>query len=223
MKIQKGPTKHQIKSEATRNALLKAAETIFARDGYERAQIDEIAKKSGRTRGAVYAQYKTKEQLFFAVQERRFEVAREGISALFSKIDPSDFHARWEAIQKYFSRSSDDLGSILDLELKLYGLRHPESMQEWQTRYKGLFSDKDFSKSLGLTQKAGRSKLESRINALAGIKSGLVLSSKFLPTELPVKEVRQILEEVFESLFHQDELPAANRGRGPKSAHTARR
>lgn len=204
----KSPTKHQIKSEATRNALLEAAEAIFARDGYERAQIDEIAKESGRTRGAVYAQYKTKEQLFFAVQERRIECAAEYTRKLHSQAGTDDFHARWETIRAAFAGFEDDQSEILDIELKLYGLRHPEAMKEWQERYNRLFSVSEFTKFLGLTQKPGRSKLESRVTALTAVKSGLILSMKFLPEQLPSKEVRLILQELFEGLFHEDEISA---------------
>jgi AcrR family transcriptional regulator len=93
MKRPKPPTKNQLKSEATRTALLQAAEAIFERDGFERAQIDEIAKKSGRTRVAVYAQYKTKEQLFFALQEHRIESAIHDVEAAISAIDERDFQA----------------------------------------------------------------------------------------------------------------------------------
>src|SRR5260370_26621861 len=119
-------TKHQAKSAATRAALLQAATTIFARDGYERAQIDEIAQASGRTRGAVYAQYKTKEQVFFAVQERRVERATQYIHELLVKVDPNDFHARWETIRSAFAGLRDGNTEILDLELKLYEFRHPQ-------------------------------------------------------------------------------------------------
>ena len=181
VKEAKGPSKHQIRSEATRTALLKAAEDIFARDGYERAQIDEIAKISGRTRGAVYAQYKTKEQLFFAVQERRIRVATKNIESRFAKMQLDDFHGRWEAIREYFSGLQDEKGSILDLELKLYALRHPESMADWQERYRKLFPAEHFGAALGLVQQAGRSKVESRIESLGGLKGGLVVTMKFTP------------------------------------------
>ncbi len=208
MKESKALTKHQIKSEATRSALLEAAEAIFARDGYERAQIDEIAKESGRTRGAVYNQYKTKEQLFFAVQERRIEGAIRYTRELHSRAESDGFHARWKAIRGTFSGFQDDQSEILDLELKLYGLRHPEAVKEWQERYRRLFSVSEFTKYLGLTQKPGRSRLDSRVTALAAIKSGLILSMKFLPDQLPPKEVRLILQELFEGLFREDEIPS---------------
>ena len=218
MKNTKAPTKHQLKSEATRTALLKAAGTIFARDGYERAQIDEIAKESGRTRGAVYAQYKTKEQLFFAVQEHRIEVATQDINTAFSKVDGDDYHGRWEIIRKYFSGLQDEQSALLDLELKLYGLRHPEAVKTWRERYNKLFPVTSFSESLGLIQKPGRSKLESRVTALSALKGGLLLSMEFLPEQLPPKDVKLILQEVFEGLFHEDEVPQPSSKPKPKKA-----
>ena len=209
-------TKHQAKSDATRTALLQAATTIFARDGYDRAQIDEIAQASGRTRGAVYAQYKTKEQLFFAVQERRIERATQYINELLEKVDPNDFHARWKTIRSAFAALRDGNTEILDLELKLYGLRNPDAIKEWQDKYKRLFSINQFTEFLGLVQKPGRSKLQGRVTALVAIKSGLILAMRFLPEQLPRGEVTKILEEVFEGLFHEDEVvPASSKKARP--------
>lgn len=223
MKRAKAPTKHQIKSEATRNALLKAAEEIFARDGYEGAQIDEIAKESGRTRGAVYAQYKTKEQLFFAVQERRIQSAVLFYSQLSAKTDPNDFHARWETVRDTFAGFQDDQSEILELELKLYGLRHPEALKKWQERYTALFSVSDFTRFLSLVRKPGRSSLESRFFALAALKSGLILSMKFLPEFLPRREVTLILREVFEGLFPENEVQASAKTVEKKESHQKKR
>ena len=59
--------KHQQKSEATRRKLIDAALRIFARDGFEAARLEDIAKESGHTRGAFYANFDTKEDLFLAL------------------------------------------------------------------------------------------------------------------------------------------------------------
>src|SRR5580658_7083649 len=63
-------TKHQQRTEATRRALLDAAKRIFARDGFEAARIEDIAGATGHTRGAFYAHFNTKEDLFFALFEQ---------------------------------------------------------------------------------------------------------------------------------------------------------
>jgi AcrR family transcriptional regulator len=211
--------KHQMKSEATRTALLQAAEAIFARDGFERAQIDEIAKESGRTRGAVYAQYKTKEQLFFALQEQRIEAAMNEFESLTAAIEKDDYKARLDMLKEYYSGLQDAHAAILDLELKLYALRHPESMVEWSERYRRIIPADKFAKNFGLKQEPGRSQVKSRVLALAALKSGLILATYFQPDQLGPKETKLLLSEVFEGLFPTKliaEQPAKRAGRKPK-------
>lgn len=62
---------------ATRAALLRAAHTIFAEQGYEAAATEDIVKRAKVTRGALYYHFEDKRALFEAVFE---EVAR-GIAA----------------------------------------------------------------------------------------------------------------------------------------------
>ncbi len=49
--------------------MIRAAEKIFARDGFEAAKLEEIAAEAGYTRGAFYANFDSKEDLFFALLE----------------------------------------------------------------------------------------------------------------------------------------------------------
>ena len=58
------------RTEATRRKLLEAAEQIFARDGYEAARLEDIAAPAGYTRGAFYANFESKEDIFFALLEQ---------------------------------------------------------------------------------------------------------------------------------------------------------
>jgi AcrR family transcriptional regulator len=52
---------------STRAALLKAARTIFAEQGYEAAATEEIVRRAKVTRGALYYHFKDKRALFDAV------------------------------------------------------------------------------------------------------------------------------------------------------------
>src|SRR5581483_3713182 len=75
--------KHQQRTAATRHALLQSARRIFARDGFEACRIEDIAAATGHTRGAFYAHFPTKEDLFFAIFEqevgRRVEQIRQTV------------------------------------------------------------------------------------------------------------------------------------------------
>ncbi len=63
------PSRQRARTEATRRKLLEAAENIFARDGFEAARLEDIAASAGYTRGAFYANFDGKEDIFFALLE----------------------------------------------------------------------------------------------------------------------------------------------------------
>ena len=57
----------------TRTALLDAAERLFIAQGFHATSLDAVAAEAGYTKGAVYSNFASKEDLFFAVYERRVE------------------------------------------------------------------------------------------------------------------------------------------------------
>jgi AcrR family transcriptional regulator len=58
------------RSASTRAKLIRAARTLFARRGYTGVGTEEIARRAGVTRGALYHQFPAKEDLFLAVYEQ---------------------------------------------------------------------------------------------------------------------------------------------------------
>jgi AcrR family transcriptional regulator len=57
------------RSASTRAKLIRAARPLFARRGYAGVGTEEIVRRAGVTRGALYHQFATKEELFLAVYE----------------------------------------------------------------------------------------------------------------------------------------------------------
>ena len=218
MKTSKAPTKHQLKSEATRTALLAAAEVIFARDGYERAQIDEIAKVSGRTRGAVYSQYKTKEQLFFALQEHRINTGEKEIKTAVAK-HPGSAVERLAALKDYYADLRDADTAVLDIELKLYAIRNSVFQEEWCEHYARMYvtDTKLFTEAFALSDEPGRSHIRSRLLSLTALKSALILAMRFMPEEFTKKETKLLLKEIFDGLFPASNLSTMSPNRSRSS------
>jgi AcrR family transcriptional regulator len=61
--------KHAVKSKATRDRLVAVARELFAQRGYAAVGTEEIVRAAGVTRGALYHQFRDKEDLFAAVFE----------------------------------------------------------------------------------------------------------------------------------------------------------
>src|ERR671930_1297178 len=60
------------KQAHTRMCLMRAAAKVFAKRGLQQASIDEVAEEAGYTKGAFYANFKNKEELFLAMLDERF-------------------------------------------------------------------------------------------------------------------------------------------------------
>src|SRR3954451_12017794 len=55
------------KRERTRAALLEAARTLIREKGYERTTLAKVAKRAGMTTGAIYGNFKNRDELFIAL------------------------------------------------------------------------------------------------------------------------------------------------------------
>ncbi|HEY1841586.1 MAG TPA: TetR/AcrR family transcriptional regulator [Mycobacterium sp.] len=57
-----------------RDRILDAAATVFAAHGFAGATIDAIGQAAGFTKGAVYSNFESKDELFLALLDREFEL-----------------------------------------------------------------------------------------------------------------------------------------------------
>ena len=74
-------TKHDLRSEATRQQLVTAARALFGARGYAGVGTEEIVRAAGVTRGALYHQFRDKADLYAAVAEEVEAEIAERIAA----------------------------------------------------------------------------------------------------------------------------------------------
>jgi AcrR family transcriptional regulator len=197
--------KPQARTIVTKAKLLDAAQALFAEQGFEKTQLDEVAARAGYSRGAIYAHYSSKEELFLELMEHRvhtkFATIREKIGNEPDVSERPAIFKRWIS-----SQVCDPSWGTLTLEFKLYAIRRPELREKLLHLYESLFehAGKDFVEVLfgrGLS-KATRTLLERRLAMMSGALSGLVLESHFRPALLPPRHLQQLTEEMFDALIH---------------------
>ncbi|HSO94909.1 MAG TPA: TetR/AcrR family transcriptional regulator [Acidimicrobiia bacterium] len=116
----------------TRQHLLDAAAVVFAKNGFHGSTLDEVAATAGFTKGAVYSNFKSKDDLFLALLDER--INRE--FAVFSDVleqgrledQGADQLPRVrELLHGLEGMSGGDTWTTLYLEFVLYARHNPEA------------------------------------------------------------------------------------------------
>jgi AcrR family transcriptional regulator len=116
----------------TRRYLLDAAALVFARDGFQGATLDEVAKTAGFTKGAVYSNFKSKDDLFLALQqdwsERELAVLDQFLADNAHEPDAQLSQVRELLHSAMFSWH--DTWNALYMEFVVYARHKPELLAE---------------------------------------------------------------------------------------------
>src|SRR5580698_1341608 len=124
VKREHGPLQRQHRGIVTRSELIRCARHIFARDGFEHARIEDIALRARKTRGAFYDNFKDKEDVFLAIFEE--DLARDLTELGPLLLALPTIQERMEALAQYLAHLSKDVERmLLNVEFKLYAVRHP--------------------------------------------------------------------------------------------------
>ena len=193
--------KHQQRTAATRRKLLAAALRVFARDGFEAARIEDIAAEAGHTRGAFYANFDTKEDLFFALLEKH---AGERLLRLHRRLEEGDGVADRMRILRvfYLERATDRTSMLLTLEFKLFALRHPKMRARLAAAHRRIRAGLKYdalAKLLPSHQKDERHELDKVL--LDVILSGVVLEHAYDPKRISAKQTVETLGRAFDLLI----------------------
>ena len=136
------------KKAQTRQRLLDAAATVFARRGIVAASLDEIAEEAGLTKGAVYSNFDGKDDLVDSLLHERLDTRLGRIAELVDPEGSVEQHA--EQAEELFMRIFEEEREmyLLGLEFAVHRARNPDvaarhkgdrelqdSMAEFMQRY----------------------------------------------------------------------------------------
>lgn len=201
--------KHEQRTRETRQLLLQAAETIFVRDGYEGAELGEIAALAGRTKGAIYAHFKSKEDIFLALIEDHTVRYRAEMLEMLAK--SRSVAGNMVALRQFMmKRAEDEAWALLLLEFKLFTIRHPESKKRLQSLYQDVMGNRNqearYVEFLGPTGK-GKKAISRTVaaHAMQPLLSGLLLESKLDPELFGPEAVKKVASRIFDALLDDEE------------------
>jgi AcrR family transcriptional regulator len=122
----------------TRACLMRSAARVFARRGLQQASIDEVAEDAGFTKGAFYANFKNKEELFLAMLDERFAKRIEEVEAVVAGEGSAVEKAR--RYGDVFARTlrADSEWERLSFEFSAYAMRDEQFREELVTRLRAM-------------------------------------------------------------------------------------
>jgi AcrR family transcriptional regulator len=122
----------------TRSQLLEAAGKVFADRGLERATVDEVAGEAGYTKGAFYANFKSKEDLFLTMLDERFGKRLQEIDRVLESGASVQDQARQAGQDFTDYLRTDPEWSRLFFEFAVQAMRDEEFRQELVTRHRAI-------------------------------------------------------------------------------------
>jgi AcrR family transcriptional regulator len=201
-KSAKPASRQKARAKATRSKLLEAAERIFARDGFEAARLEDIASAAGYTRGAFYANFESKEDIFFILLEHWIGGRIEEVNSLLRQHDTPA--KRLRALREHYAQLAKNRGlALLSLEFKLFAIRHPDAQARLRTRQRKLRACggeilsrvmKELGRSIPISPSAAAAGLGALSNAL-------LLEHLVDPNSLPGEASSYILGAFFDAVI----------------------
>jgi AcrR family transcriptional regulator len=200
------PSRQQARTDATRRKLLEAAEKIFARDGFEAARLEDIAALAGYTRGAFYANFQSKEDIFFALLERWVGQRVSEVNALIAQQQETPAKLLRALREHYVQKTQDRRLSLMTLEFKMFAIRHPEAHARLRARQRRIReSAADLLRRI--TRLTGRTLPVSFPAAAAGFggfSSALALEHIVDPSMVSEQDTRDLLGVFFDAMLGTD-------------------
>lgn len=119
------PLTPERRRQMTREHLLRAAAQVLAERGFHGASLDEVAAAAGFSKGAVYSNFRNKEDLFLAVLAWRYAEEMQALHDTLGSQEPSESRlSEFVDLVRGQEDSAGGWGRLYE-EFHLYALRNP--------------------------------------------------------------------------------------------------
>ncbi len=101
-------------------AVLEAATAVFARSGFQRARMEDVAQQAGVSKGTLYLYFRSKDDLIAAILHRLFGGEMRHLQRLLAEEGPAT--ARLLALTRHLADELQRLSVLLPIWFEFYAL-----------------------------------------------------------------------------------------------------
>ncbi|HUO12129.1 MAG TPA: helix-turn-helix domain-containing protein [Caulobacteraceae bacterium] len=170
--------------------LVEAANEVIAEKGFQRASLDEIAARAGLTKGAIYSNFGSKEDLFLAVAAThtagfKLQLAPDvGLRDNFARLLDS-YVAAFPKAQAH---------AAFNAEFMLYALTHEAMRERWEEGFADAISGPAPAEVEAYLKRSGRPSAKAFRVILHAMSTGLALQRALTPDLVTEDVVRAAFE-----------------------------
>src|SRR5438093_8183572 len=183
--------------EEAKNRIVSAANQVFAEKGYRQATMDDVAKKIGVSKGALYLYFASKEELFEAICRTEPMALRDILYSSFSESKNP-----LESASEFFEKMVSRYGSNPALSFEIFS----EASHNPGLRRVLKKTQDEYANTLSSYLEEGRKRgfVDQDLNlrlityALIALWNGI---ETIIVTGLPVEDARQAWLEGFKAIF----------------------
>jgi TetR/AcrR family transcriptional regulator, transcriptional repressor of aconitase len=189
----------------TRATLIAVGRKHFLRYGLGGAVAEKIAEDAGYSRGALYANFEGKEDLFLAVI-RQEQACRSNIFRSILRDEPSSKKRLRKMRDTIADTMTDRDWIVLRAEFEAGALRSERIRQSFVEMHRLQIHDgeelvKDLLKS---SEVISRLKPDDFIMVMHNLAHGLAVTQKILGAELSQKSTRSLIQSLFDHLMSSE-------------------
>jgi AcrR family transcriptional regulator len=123
-------------SEERRIQILEAAMAVFARQGFDQARMDDIAREVGLSKGALYLYYKSKDAIISAILQFFFSRAMKKLQGFLESEEQPTVRDQLLRLNQYYVAEMKWMVSLLPLSFEFYAVAaRQKSVRQFLKRY----------------------------------------------------------------------------------------
>lgn len=189
----------QEQKAVTRTTLLRSATKVFACKGLHRASIDDITSDAGYTKGAFYANFTSKEELFLVMLDEHFAERLAAIEEVSVAGGDISEQARRAGDDFVAALRGDEEWCRLFLEFSAHASRHEEFRRAFLARSRALRDEIAAIFSRRLEELGIEPTIPPRVLAqmVFSMAHGVALEQLLDPEETPADLFGSMLEAFF--------------------------